>query len=146
MSRIHDALKRAQQDRSIYDGIGLEDVESPVAMPATGPIPVTPAADIGRPHSTPPVSRPSDPIALDTLLQRCPPTTWTPDTKTMLFFSAEEHVHGAEQFRTLRSQLYQLRERQPLRKILVASSVPREGRSFVAANLAQVMACQPGCR
>jgi capsular exopolysaccharide synthesis family protein len=146
MSRIHDALKRAQQDRSIYDGIGLEDVESPVAMPATGPIPVTPAADIGRPHSTPPVSRPSDPIALDTLLQRCPPTTWTPDTKTMLFFSAEEHVHGAEQFRTLRSQLYQLRERQPLRKILVASSVPREGRSFVAANLAQVMARQPGCR
>src|SRR5580658_7643466 len=131
MRRIHDALKRAQQDRSIYEGIGVEDVEAPVAMPATGPIPVTPASDAVRSHTLP---------------ASCPPTTWLPDTKTMLFFDTEEHVHGAEQFRTLRSQFYQFRERQPLRKILVASSVPREGRSFVAANLAQVMARQPGCR
>jgi protein-tyrosine kinase len=146
MSRIHDALKRAQQDRSIYEGIGVEDVEAPVAMPATGPIPVTPASDAVRSHTLPPVSPASEPIAVETLLASCPPTTWLPDTKTMLFFDTEEHVHGAEQFRTLRSQFYQFRERQPLRKILVASSVPREGRSFVAANLAQVMARQPGCR
>jgi protein-tyrosine kinase len=146
MSRIHDALKRAQQERSIYEGISVEDVEVPMAIPASGPIPVNPAADAVRSHSTPPVSRASDPIALDALLARCPPTTWLPDTKTMLFFNTEEHVHGVEQFRTLRSQLYQLRERQSLRKILVASSVPREGRSFVAANLAQVLARQPGCR
>ena len=146
MSRIHDALKRAQQERSIYEGIGIEDVEAPVAIPATGPIPVNPAADTTRSHSMPPVSRASDPIGLDALLARCSPTAWLPDTKTMLFFRAEEHVHGAEQFRTLRSQLYHLREKHSLRKILVASSVPREGRSFVAANLAQVMARQPGCR
>jgi protein-tyrosine kinase len=146
MSRIHDALKRAQQDRSIYEGIGLQEVEAPAPIPATGPIPVTPAADTARSHAMPPVSPPSDSIAVDTLLARCPPTTWAPDTKTMLFFGAEEQAHGTEQFRTLRSQLYQLRERQSLRKILIASSVPREGRSFVASNLAQVMARQPGCR
>lgn len=64
----------------------------------------------------------------------------------MLFFSSEEQIEGTEQFRTLRSQLYQLRGKQALRRILVASSIPREGRSFVAANLAQVMARQPGCR
>jgi len=64
----------------------------------------------------------------------------------MLFFGSEEPVHGTEEFRTLRSQLYQLREKQPLRTILVTSSLPREGRTFVAANLAQVMARQPGCR
>jgi capsular exopolysaccharide synthesis family protein len=51
-----------------------------------------------------------------------------------------------EEFRTLRSRLYQLREKQPLRKLLITSSVHKEGRSFIAANLAQVMTRQPGCR
>lgn len=144
MSRIHEALKRAEEERLLYKGIGIEEVEAPVS--ATGPIPVGPSADTARSHAIPPPSPSSEPIPLDTLLARCPATTWLPDTKTMLFFGAEEYVHGAEQFRTLRSHLYQLREKQSLRKILVASSVPREGRSFVAANLAQVLARQPRCR
>ncbi|MGC1161222.1 MAG: CpsD/CapB family tyrosine-protein kinase, partial [Candidatus Sulfotelmatobacter sp.] len=101
--------------------------------------------DTVRPQM-PAVSSISDPITLDTVSTRSAPTVWAPDTKTMLFFGSEESTHGTEQFRALRSQLYQLREKQPLRKILVTSSVPGEGRSFVAANLAQVMARQPGCR
>ncbi|MFZ0998560.1 MAG: CpsD/CapB family tyrosine-protein kinase [Candidatus Sulfotelmatobacter sp.] len=144
MSRIHDALKKAEQDRSIFERIGI-DIEAPAEMPVAGPIPVTPATDTVRPQM-PAVSSISDPITLDTVSTRSAPTVWAPDTKTMLFFGSEESTHGTEQFRALRSQLYQLREKQPLRKILVTSSVPGEGRSFVAANLAQVMARQPGCR
>jgi protein-tyrosine kinase len=64
----------------------------------------------------------------------------------MLFFGNSERKYGAEEFRTLRSRLYQLRERQVLKKILVTSSLPKEGKSFVAANLAQVLVQQHGRR
>src|SRR5205809_7920668 len=39
-----------------------------------------------------------------------------------------------------------MREKQSLKKILVTSSLPKEGKSSVAANLAQVMVRQQGRR
>src|SRR5207249_5102202 len=86
------------------------------------------------------------PYTLDTLLARCPQGRWSPDRKTMLFFNPEEQEYGNEEFRTLRSRLYQTRERQVLKKVLVTSALPKEGKSFVAANLAQVMVRQHGRR
>jgi protein-tyrosine kinase len=44
---------------------------------------------------------------------------------------------GAEKFRTLRSRLYQIASAQPLKRILITSSTPAEGKTFVTANLAQ---------
>ena len=82
----------------------------------------------------------------DSLLARSRKTNWTPDTKTMLFFGGEEHVYGMEEFRTLRSRLYQARERHPLSKLLVTSPLPKEGKSFVTANLGQVLVRQQGKR
>jgi capsular exopolysaccharide synthesis family protein len=64
----------------------------------------------------------------------------------MLFFNPEEQEYGNEEFRTLRSRLYQIREKQSLKKVLVTSALPKEGKSFVAANLAQVMVRQEGRR
>jgi capsular exopolysaccharide synthesis family protein len=64
----------------------------------------------------------------------------------MLFFNTEEQAYGTEEFRTLRSRLYQMREKQSLKKVLVTSPLPKEGKSFVAANLAQVMVRQHGRR
>lgn len=63
----------------------------------------------------------------------------------MLFYNSEQ-APGTEEFRTLRSRLYQLREKRPLKKVLVTSSLPKEGKSFVAANLAQALARQQGRR
>ena len=57
----------------------------------------------------------------------------------MLFFQDNENRVGAEEFRTLRSRLYQIREKLPLKRLMVTSALPKEGKSFVAANLAQVM-------
>jgi protein-tyrosine kinase len=54
--------------------------------------------------------------------------------------------HGAEQFRTLRSRLYQLRATQQLKTVLVTSSVPGEGKTFVTSNLAQAIVRQPDRR
>lgn len=79
-------------------------------------------------------------------MARCSQGQWSPDAKSMLFFRNEDHVAGTEEFRTLRSRLYQLREERPLKKVLVTSSLPREGKSFVAANLAQALVQQRGQR
>jgi len=138
MSRSYDAVKKVERERSPYKVVGIEEVETPSAMPIDGrQIPVTDTAP----------SPNSDSVALDTLLERCLPHTWAPNTKTMLFFgSGEEAVRATEEFRTLRSRLHQVREQHSLRRILVTSAVPKEGRSFVAANLAQVLALEPGCR
>jgi len=64
----------------------------------------------------------------------------------MLFFGPDEQAQGTEQFRALRSRLYQARERQPLKRVLITSALPKEGKSFVAANLAQALVRQPGQR
>ena len=53
---------------------------------------------------------------------------------------------GTEEFRTLRSRLYHLREKMPLKTVLVTSALPKEGKSFTATNLAQVMVRQQGRR
>lgn len=82
----------------------------------------------------------------ESLLARCPQTAWSPDPKTMLFFQKDDSRAGAEEFRTLRSRLYQIREKMPLKRLMVTSALPKEGKSFVAANLAQVMVRQQGRR
>ena len=47
---------------------------------------------------------------------------------------------GVEQFRSLRSRIYQARYDAPLKTILISSGMPSEGKSFVAANLAMSLA------
>ena len=88
----------------------------------------------------------SSPFSYETLLARCPVARWNPDIRTMLFFQEDENRKGAEEFRTLRSRLYQIREKLPLKRLMVTSALPKEGKSFVAANLAQVIVRQHGRR
>jgi capsular exopolysaccharide synthesis family protein len=82
----------------------------------------------------------------EAVLSRSRLTQWSPDPKTMLFFGSDEHAPGMEEFRTLRSKLYQTREKQSLSKLLVTSALPKEGKSFTSANLAQVIVRQHGRR
>jgi len=81
-------------------------------------------------------------LTFEALLARCRRPHWKPDLQTMLFFSAQNHRDGTEEFRTLRSRLYQIREKQPVRTVLITSPLPGEGKTFVVANLAQVIARQ----
>ncbi len=166
MSRIHEALKKAEQERAA--GLAPEP-PAPVVVPeATKKAEQERAADSGSgtpsavlveataiqaPELTPDVpqdvpqdvlivERPAMPITLETLLARCPQRYWSPDAKSLLFLNSHNHVHGAEEFRTLRSRLYQMRDRQPLRTVLIASVLPREGKTFTTANLAQAIVRQ----
>ena len=47
---------------------------------------------------------------------------------------------GAEKFRFLAVRLRQLRQSRPLKKVLITSTIPQEGKSTVAANLACTLA------
>jgi capsular exopolysaccharide synthesis family protein len=87
----------------------------------------------------------ANPFGLDALLARCPQLQWKPDA-TMLFFNGDDSAIGTEEFRTLRSRLYHMREKMTLKKLLITSALPKEGKSFTASNLAQVLVRQHGRR
>jgi protein-tyrosine kinase len=148
MSRIHEALKKAEQERAAQGGpsnggyAGTVAAEPPV-MPSQEEHRVEVSASSGVPSTAIPAF--ASPFSLDALLGRCVPQAWRPDEKTMLFFN-DESARGTEEFRTLRSRLYHAREKMPLKKLLVTSALPREGKSFTAANLAQVLVRQHGRR
>ena len=137
MSRIHDALKRAEQERATSLGTHVEPSFEQHAEAMPMPPLQTPVTS-GMPAA-------SD-FSYESLLARSQPLPWNPDPTTMLFFQDDETRLGTEEFRTLRSRLYQIREKMPLKRLLVTSAMPKEGKSFVAANLAQVLVRQHGRR
>ena len=107
MSRIHEALKRAEEQRAASQGGQVPSSQTPEATPSNMP---TETQVVANPSSG--VASPSfaAPFTFDTLLARASQHDWAPDTKTMLFFNTEEQAYGTEEFRTLRSRLYQMRE------------------------------------
>jgi len=140
MSRIHEALRKAEQERAMaQSGAGVETAPAAVLEPSADACVVMSAAVLSA-------AAPSMALSPDISLARIRQTRWNPDPKTMLFFGAGEHAPGMEEFRTLRSRLYQAREKQPLSKLLVTSALPKEGKSFTSANLAQVIVRQHGKR
>ncbi len=50
--------------------------------------------------------------------------------------SLEERGSAVEQFRSLRSRMFEFRDLNKLKSILVSSGLPQEGKSFITANLA----------
>ena len=79
---------------------------------------------------------------LDELQRRCAAPAWKPDPEKNVFCNEASFTACVEQFRTLRSRLYRLREKQSFRIVLVTSTLPGEGKTFVALNLAQAIARQ----
>jgi protein-tyrosine kinase len=78
--------------------------------------------------------------------EKCSQPGWKPDLNSIVFSNSDPFYPGTEQFRTLRSRLYRMRESQPLETILITSAIPAEGKTMVAANLAYALAQQRGCR
>ena len=52
----------------------------------------------------------------------------------------QERGPAVEQFRSLRSRIFELRDISPLKTILVSSGLPQEGKSFISTNLALSLA------
>lgn len=142
MSRIHEALKKAELERAVAERPEAARVTADQMLEAVSAR-RAPAATL-EPYTGVAVESPAAPGALtvELLRERCAKPRWNPDPKTMLFFQSQDHGAGTEEFRTLRTRLYKIREKQPLRTILITSALPAEGKSFVASNLAQVISRQ----
>jgi protein-tyrosine kinase len=148
MSRIHEALKKAEQERAAIHAV--EGVATPTEA-AVAALPTLKNSEAGTRAETLPRAATMAPsvsnyLRFDDLRQHCAHPHWHLDPKVNVFFNPALSEHGAEQFRTLRSRLYQLRSSQPLRTLLVTSSVPGEGKTFVTSNLAQAIVRQPDRR
>jgi capsular exopolysaccharide synthesis family protein len=153
MSRIHEALKKAEQERASQGGPAQPEYSPAAANPAAASAGEDFPLDELSAHSpqggvplTAAMPAFASPFSLDTLMSKSVARNWDPDGRTMLFFNGDDSARGTEEFRTLRSRLYSLRDKMPLKKVLVTSALPKEGKSFTSANLAQVLARQHGRR
>ena len=151
MSRIHEALKKAEQERITLpatDPAGTQPlpIESEPAPAEYGAadfaIKEIPSVTTARP---PALFEGPRPLRFEDLTTNCTRPHWLLDPN-MNVFSNSESATGAEQFRTLRSRLYQLRSDQPTRTLLITSAGPGEGKTFVTSNLAQAIVRQPDRR
>lgn len=147
MSRIHEALKKAEQERA-----AAQPVDNPTSLPSTA-TEVIPRAHEGSDdapsifkHSTAVVPQSGNLRRFEDLCQQCAHPHWHPDPNVNIFSNPALSANAAEQFRTMRSRLYQLRGSQQLRTLLIASSIPAEGKTFVTNNLAQAIVRQPDRR
>jgi len=139
MSRIHEALKKAEEEKSLGGAI--------VPLPGAAAEPVMAALPERYGAAVAPAAEPE--MAVDTLswelvVKRCPQRAWQPEPSMLFFNGKTHHEPGMEEFRTLRSRLYHIREKGALKTILVGSALPAEGKTFVTANLAQSLARQHG--
>jgi protein-tyrosine kinase len=146
MSRIHEALKKAEQERAATQGSFVPSfATTPVDdLPAFAHVPASSMADAAP--DLPGVAAFGGSFSVDTMLARCAQVEWKPDPANTLFLNGDDGAPGTEEFRTLRSRLYHLREKRGLKKILVTSALPKEGKSFTSSNLAQVVVRQHGRR
>jgi capsular exopolysaccharide synthesis family protein len=152
MSRIHEALKRAEQERAAGQTAqkGERPAENAVASRVIETAPPAPSilrqAVLPHLNVTHGVAEPvPGALQFDTLWAKCSRREWKPDPNLVVFENANPFFPGAEQFRTLRSRLYRMRESQPLQTILISSAIPAEGKTLVSSNLAYALVRQHGC-
>ncbi len=148
MSRIHEALKKAEEERA---AIQATDASVLMADPTASAVAqVAPVADIEGGRFLAPEAAPTHSagyLRFDEMRKHFTHPHWDLEPNVNVFInSALKASHGSEQFRTLRSRLYQMRASQSLRTLLVTSSVPTEGKTFVTNNLAQAIVRQPDRR
>lgn len=147
MSRIHDALKQAEQDRAANPVAGTASPPTEPAVSTLRPDEAQQAEEAFPARALPlRAGRGTGTPVVEGVLTACRTAAWKPDPCALLFNNADSRPLGAEEFRTLRTRLTQMRERLPLQAILVTSALPGEGKTFVAANLAQSFAQQTGRR
>src|SRR5580658_8784597 len=136
MSHIFDALQRSESESA--------GTESPAFSLATELLQAAEekvrAASTAKPPARVESFDPAAPAFSFQDLERCPvlPVSIPPDSR--LVSVGEEGSLGAEKFRFLAVRLRQLRQTRPLKKILITSTIPQEGKSTVAANLACTLA------
>ena len=126
MSRVHDALRRAERGEPQPDEaptvIAPEPFRTPEFLPVNGP-----------------AAAASAPVRLNIhpgMLGDAPLVPFQPALESHLLDLNNSHETPAEEFRTLRTRLNHLQTLQPLHTVVVTSPSPAEGKTFSAVNLA----------
>lgn len=136
MSHIYEALQRAEAERRA----GLEAVATvPMPEPVLEHPHLAEVLAAERPQvaelvSTPVAEGLASPVLQPGFLDRVPRRSWNPVPEQLP--ALEKGGVSVEQFRSLRSRVQELRGLKPLKSILVSSGLPKEGKSFISANLA----------
>jgi capsular exopolysaccharide synthesis family protein len=140
MSRIYEALQKAEAERKLEQREPEPRIpDHPVSIGST-----TAVAEVEDFAIAPPIvtdahqdlSRRGGGDALD--LTKIVARPWAfslPQLPALL-----ERGPAVEQFRSLRSRIFELRDISPLKTILVSSGLPQEGKSFISTNLAMSLA------
>jgi capsular exopolysaccharide synthesis family protein len=116
VSRVNQALNRAERE-----GVGAAAGMQPVELDFL-PEAIPPSAAEKRP------------------LDSAESVVFKPWSDSHVVVGNSRHRAAAESFRLLRYRLEKLRERQAIGSILISSAVPKEGKTFVAINLASALA------
>src|SRR5580704_11490149 len=112
MSRIYEALERAENQRASDVSPDAQAVEPPLF----------------------PFAEEQASAKTTGLFEKIAPHPWKPDVVALPTLA--DSGGPIEQFRSLRSSIYQVRDQITLKTIVVSSGMPAEGKTFVAANLA----------
>lgn len=137
MSRVHDALRRASQDKFVPSRQTRPEriqprIEEPVSTHVEAldyPVPPSTPANVGVDVE---VSRED----METVIQSARTVPYNPQKDALVVNIMQPREAPAEEFRTLRTRLNHLQNSQPLHTLVVTSASPAEGKSFTAANLA----------
>jgi protein-tyrosine kinase len=147
MSRVHDALRRAEQlletngnvDESADSeavGIVVAEEDGIAEQPSHIEVPPVVPRTNGLVHGDP---KPLD-VDWRNFLVRCKTIPFRPAPETHLIDVERPHEVPAEEFRSLRTRLNHLQSQQDLHLIVVTSASPAEGKTFTAVNLALAQA------
>jgi len=135
MSYIFDALQRREAEHSQTNSSDL-----PLATDLLRALEST--AKLSKPDLEAPSERPA---ILDLTPQsgfseefESVPMSITPNSRLVCL--SDTNCLAAEKFRFLGVRLRQLQQTRPLKKVLITSTIPEEGKSTVAANLAYTLA------
>ena len=121
MSRVHDALRRAEQ--ATPDGAATLPVgPSGQERPYRGYTRAAAAAVLAHP--------------LEGLLEQIKSVPYNPAPDSLLIDPNNPNEAPTEEFRTLRTRLNHMQSLQPIHTAVITSPSPAEGKSFVAMNLA----------
>ena len=149
MSKIYEALLQAEIDRiATASQAPADPAKSAVAPLAEPNRQSAPSSELASPtYSLPAVAPIADSVPsadkrtpvysqseYEAASALIPMYRWKLMTRQLP--SIEERGSAVEQFRSLRSRMYEFRAIAPLKTIMISSGVPEEGKSFIAINLA----------
>jgi len=147
MSHIFDALQRSGEEQSGVEYPDLISVVTEVFEAKPGAI-AKPQVPEGLPHlGTPSIDSPAE--AADELVTRKPASqelsefpslTVSLTSSSRLVYFTEPDSLAAEKIRFLGVRLRHVQQTRAIKKVLVTSTIPEEGKSFVSANVAGVLA------